>query len=322
MENTEIKKIPNVSSSPHFRSKLSTHREMLDVIIAMIPISLWGVYHFGIGSLVILVATVAAAVLSEFLYEKALGLPVTINDLSAVVTGMILGLNMPPQVPVWVPVVGAVFAIVVVKQLYGGLGQNFLNPALAGRCFLHIAFAGLMNDFSCAQIGFDAMTSATPLAQVEAGTYLANGGSMLDLFLGNTAGTIGEVSVLCLLIGIAYMLYRNVITIQIPAAYLITFAIFELIAGKFDVQFVLMQLMSGGVLFGACFMANDYVTSPVTHKGQILYGVFIGIMTGVIRTFAPSAEGVSYSILLGNLLVPIFERYTIPTPFGMGGSKK
>ncbi len=322
MENTEIKKIPNVSSSPHFRSKLSTHREMLDVIIAMIPISLWGVYHFGIGSLVILVATVAAAVVSEFLYEKALGLPITISDLSAVVTGMILGLNMPPQVPVWVPVVGAVFAIVVVKQLYGGLGQNFLNPALAGRCFLHIAFAGLMNDFSCAKIGFDAMTSATPLAQVEAGTYLANGGSMLDLFLGNTAGTIGEVSVLCLLIGIAYMLYRNVITIQIPAAYLITFAIFELIAGKFDVQFVLMQLMSGGVLFGACFMANDYVTSPVTHKGQILYGVFIGIMTGVIRTFAPSAEGVSYSILLGNLLVPIFERYTIPTPFGMGGSKK
>jgi electron transport complex protein RnfD len=322
MENTEIKKIPNVSSSPHFRSKLSTHREMLDVIIAMIPISLWGVYHFGIGSLVTLVATVAAAVVSEFLYEKALGLPITISDLSAVVTGMILGLNMPPQVPVWVPVVGAVFAIVVVKQLYGGLGQNFLNPALAGRCFLHIAFAGLMHAFSCAKIGFDAMTSATPLAQVEAGTYLANGGSMLDLFLGNTAGTIGEVSVLCLLIGIAYMLYRNVITIQIPAAYLITFAIFELIAGKFDVQFVLMQLMSGGVLFGACFMANDYVTSPVTHKGQILYGVFIGIMTGVIRTFAPSAEGVSYSILLGNLLVPIFERYTIPTPFGMGGSKK
>ncbi len=322
MENTEIKKIPNVSSSPHFRSKLSTHREMLDVIIAMIPISLWGVYHFGLNSLVILIATVAAAVASEFLYEKALGLPITIGDLSAVVTGMILGLNMPPQVPVWVPVIGAVFAIVVVKQLYGGLGQNFLNPALAGRCFLHIAFAGLMNDFSCAHIGFDAMTSATPLAQVEAGTYLSEGGTMLDLFLGNTAGTIGEVSVLCLLIGIAYMLYRNVITIQIPAAYLITFAVFELIAGKFDIQFVLMQLMSGGVLFGACFMANDYVTSPVTHKGQILYGVFIGIMTGVIRTFAPSAEGVSYSILLGNLLVPIFERYTIPTPFGMGGSKK
>ena len=322
MENNEIKRIPNVSSSPHFRSKLSTHREMLDVIIAMLPITIWGVVHFGIYSLVIMIVTVAVAVASEYIYEKALGLPITIGDLSAVVTGMILSLNMPPQIPVWVPAVGAVFAIVVVKQLYGGLGQNFLNPALAGRCFLHIAFAGLMNDFSCTKIGFDAMTSATPLAEIEAGTYLANGGTLGNLFLGNTAGAIGEVSVLCLLIGIGYMLYRNVITIQIPASYLITFAVFELIAGGFNVQYVLMQLMAGGVLFGACFMANDYVTSPVTHKGQILYGVFIGLMTGIIRTFAPSAEGVSYSILLGNLLVPIFERYTIPTPFGMGGSKK
>ena len=246
-------------------------------------------------------------------------LPITINDLSAVVIGMILALNMPPQIPFWVPVIGAAFSIIVVKQLYGGLGQNFMNPALAGRCFLHISFAGLMTDFSCAKIGYDALTSATPLAQIENGTF---DGTLLDLFLGNHAGTIGEVSVLCLLIGIVYMLYKNVITIQIPASYLITFAIFEFIAGGFNPTFVLMQLMSGGILFGACFMANDYVTSPVTHKGQILYGIFLGIMTGVIRTFAPSAEGVSYSILLGNLLVPIFERYTIPTAFGKGGSKK
>lgn len=319
MENTQIKKIPNVSSSPHFRSKLTTHGEMLDVIIAMIPISVWGIYHFGIYSLAVMIATVVAAVLSEYIYEKALKLPITIGDLSAVVTGMILSLNMPPQIPLWVPMVGAVFSIVVVKQLYGGLGQNFMNPAIAGRCFLHISFAGLMNDFSCAKIGFDAITSATPLAQIENGTY---SDGLLNLFLGNHAGTIGEVSVLCLLIGIAYMLYKNVITIQIPASYLITFAIFEFIAGGFNPTFVLMQLMSGGILFGACFMANDYVTSPITHKGQILYGIFLGIMTGVIRTFAPSAEGVSYSILLGNLLVPIFERYTIPTPFGKGGSKK
>ena len=317
----EIKKIPNVSSSPHFRSKLTTQREMLDVIIAMIPISLWGVVHFGISALIVLVATVVAAVASEYCYEKAMKKPVTINDLSAVVTGMILGLNMPPQVPVWVPVIGAIFAIVVVKQLYGGLGQNFLNPALAGRCFLHIAFAGLMNDFTCNKIGFDALTSATPLAAVENGTYFADGGTMMDLFMGNTAGCIGEVSVLCLLIGIAYMIYRNVITIQIPASYLITFAIFELIAGGFSGQFVLAQLMSGGVLFGACFMANDYVTSPVSHKGQIVYGVFLGLMTGIIRTFAPSAEGVSYSILLGNLLVPLIEQHTIPTAFGKGGKK-
>ncbi len=319
MENTEIKKIPNVSSSPHFRSKLTTQGEMLDVIIAMIPASLWGIYHFGFRSLAVIAVTVIASVLFEYLYEKAMHLPITIRDLSAVVTGMILSLNMPPQIPLWVPVVGAAFSIIVVKQLYGGLGQNFMNPALAGRCFLHISFAGLMTDFSCAKIGFDALTSATPLAQIENGTY---DGTMLDLFLGNHAGTIGEVSVLCLLIGIAWMLYKNVITIQIPASYLITFAVFEFIAGGFNPTFVLMQLMSGGILFGACFMANDYVTSPITHKGQILYGIFLGIMTGVIRTFAPSAEGVSYSILLGNLLVPIFERYTIPTAFGKGGSKK
>lgn len=319
MENTQIKKIPNVSSSPHFRSKLTTHGEMLDVIIAMIPITLWGAYHFGLRSLAVVAITVAASVLFEYLYEKAMHLPITINDLSAVVTGMILALNMPPQIPFWVPVIGAAFSIIVVKQLYGGLGQNFMNPALAGRCFLHISFAGLMTDFSCAKIGYDALTSATPLAQIENGTF---DGTLLDLFLGNHAGTIGEVSVLCLLIGIVYMLYKNVITIQIPASYLITFAVFEFIAGGFNPTFVLMQLMSGGILFGACFMANDYVTSPVTHKGQILYGIFLGIMTGVIRTFAPSAEGVSYSILLGNLLVPIFERYTIPTAFGKGGSKK
>ena len=319
MENTQIKKIPNVSSSPHFRSKLTTHGEMLDVSIAMIPITLWGAYHFGLRSLAVVAITVAASVLFEYLYEKAMHLPITINDLSAVVTGMILALNMPPQIPFWVPVIGAAFSIIVVKQLYGGLGQNFMNPALAGRCFLHISFAGLMTDFSCAKIGYDALTSATPLAQIENGTF---DGTLLDLFLGNHAGTIGEVSVLCLLIGIVYMLYKNVITIQIPASYLITFAIFEFIAGGFNPTFVLMQLMSGGILFGACFMANDYVTSPVTHKGQILYGIFLGIMTGVIRTFAPSAEGVSYSILLGNLLVPIFERYTIPTAFGKGGSKK
>lgn len=319
MENTQIKKIPNVSSSPHFRSKLTTHGEMLDVIIAMIPITIWGAYHFGLRSLAVVAVTVAASVLFEYLYEKAMHLPVTVNDLSAVVTGMILALNMPPQIPFWVPVVGAAFSIIVVKQLYGGLGQNFMNPALAGRCFLHISFAGLMTDFSCAKIGFDALTGATPLAQIENGTY---NGTLLDLFLGNHAGTIGEVSVLCLLIGIAYMLYKNVISIRIPASYLITFAVFEFIAGGFNPTFVLMQLMSGGILFGACFMANDYVTSPVTHKGQIIYGLFLGIMTGVIRTFAPSAEGVSYSILLGNLLVPIIERYTIPTAFGKGGSRK
>ena len=314
-----MNKLLNVSSSPHVRCSVNTQNLMLDVVIAMIPAAAFGVYNFGFHALLVLLITSAVCVASEYVYEKLMHKPITIADGSALVTGMILALNMPPQIPFWVPVIGAAFSIIVVKQLYGGLGQNFMNPALAGRCFLHISFAGLMTDFSCAKIGYDALTSATPLAQIENGTF---DGTLLDLFLGNHAGTIGEVSVLCLLIGIVYMLYKNVITIQIPASYLITFAIFEFIAGGFNPTFVLMQLMSGGILFGACFMANDYVTSPVTHKGQILYGIFLGIMTGVIRTFAPSAEGVSYSILLGNLLVPIFERYTIPTAFGKGGSKK
>ena len=318
MDNDIIKSLPHVSSSPHFRSKLTTRREMLDVIIAMIPITLWGAYHFGLYSLFIVAITAATAVASEYLYERLMHLPITIGDLSAVVTGMILSLNMPPSIPFWVPMIGAVFAIVVVKQLYGGLGQNFINPAIAARCFLHISFAGLMNDFSAPAIGFDAVTGATPLAAIRLGTPY----SYWDLFIGNTPGTIGEVSILCLLIGIGYMIARNIITPRVPITYIATFSIFMFIAGGFDFNYLILELLSGAIVFGACFMANDYVTSPVTHGGQVVYAIFLGLMTGVIRTFAPSAEGVSYAILFGNLLVPIIERYTIPTPFGKRGNKK
>jgi len=318
MDNEMIKHLPRVSSSPHFRSKLTTQREMLDVIIAMLPITLWGAYHFGPYSLVVVALTVATAVLSEFLYEKLMHLPITIGDLSAVVTGMILSLNMPPSIPVWVPMIGAVFAIVVVKQLYGGLGQNFINPAIAARCFLHISFAGLMNDFSAPAIGFDAMTGATPLAAIRAGQAYP----LWDLFIGNTPGTIGEVSTLCLLIGIIYMVARNIITPRVPITYIATFSIFMFIAGGFDPYYVLVELLSGAIIFAACFMANDYVTSPVTHAGQVVYAIFLGLMTGIIRTWSPTSEGASYAILFGNLLVPIIERYTIPKPFGKRGNKK
>lgn len=313
----EIKKmLPNVSSSPHFRSKLTTRGEMIDVCIAMIPIILWGAFHFGPYTLVITICTVAVAVASEYIYEKLMHLPITIGDFSAVVTGLILSMNMPPAIPVWVPMVGSVFAIIIVKQLYGGLGQNFINPAIAGRCFLHIAYSGLMNDFSYGS--FDNLTSATPLAAVRAGESV----NLWDLFIGNIPGTIGEVSKLCLLIGIAYMIWRNVITPRIPIVYIGTVAIFMFIAGGFDPYFMLVQLLSGGVVFGACFMANDYVTSPVTHKGQILYALFLGLMTCIIRLWSPTAEGVSYSILLGNLLVPILDRISVPEAFGKGGNKK
>lgn len=313
----EIKKIlPNVSSSPHFRSKLTTRREMLDVCIAMVPIIIWGAIHFGPYTLLISACTVATAVAAEYFYEKLMHLPITIGDCSAVVTGLILSLNMPPAIPVWVPMIGAVFAIVVVKQLYGGLGQNFINPAIAARCFLHIAYSGLMNNFSYGT--FDNVTSATPLAMVRAGEPV----NLWDLFIGNVPGTIGEVSTLCLLIGICYMIARNIITPRIPIVYISTVAVFMFIVGGFSPYYVLVQLMSGAIIFGACFMANDYVTSPVTHKGQILYAIFLGLMTGIIRTWSPTAEGASYSILLGNLLVPILDRVSIPTPFGKAKEKR
>ena len=257
-----------------------------------------------------------AAVAAEYLYEKLMHLPITIGDCSAVVTGLILSLNMPPAIPVWVPMIGAVFAIVVVKQLYGGLGQNFINPAIAARCFLHIAYSGLMNNFSYGT--FDNVTSATPLAMVRAGEQV----NLWDLFIGNVPGTIGEVSTLCLLIGICYMIARNIITPRIPIVYISTVAVFMFIVGGFSPYYVLVQLMSGAIIFGACFMANDYVTSPVTHKGQILYAIFLGLMTGIIRTWSPTAEGASYSILLGNLLVPILDRVSIPTPFGKAKEKR
>ncbi len=310
--------ILDVAYQPQVRTTRSTQRLMLDVLIALIPAAAVGIYQFGTHALLVMATSVTSAVFFEWLYRKLTKKTASIDDLSAVVTGLLLALTMPANCPAWIPVVGTFFAIVVVKQLYGGLGQNFINPAIAGRCFLHISFAGLMNNFSCANIGFDAMTGASPLAAIRAGTPY----SYWDLFIGNTPGTIGEVSILCLLIGISYMIARNIITPRIPVTYIATFAIFMFIAGGFDFNYLILELLSGSIVFGACFMANDYVTSPVTHGGQVVYAVFLGVMTGVIRTFSPSAEGVSYAILFGNLLVPIIERYTIPTPFGKRGNKK
>lgn len=312
-----FKNLPNVSSSPHFRSSRTTSREMLDVCIALVPALIWGTIHFGIYSLLVVALTVATAVITEYIYEKLMHKEVTIGDFSAVVTGLILGLNMPPSIPVWVPMIGAVFAIIIVKQLYGGLGQNFMNPAIAARCFLHIAYASLMNDFSYGS--FDNMTSATPLALINSGDTSV---SIFDLFVGNTPGCIGEVSILCLLIGVAYLVYRGVVTWRIPGIYILTVFVLSLVYGGFSPYYAFAQIMSGGLVFGACIMANDYVTSPVTPLGQIVYAVFLGLMTFIIRTFAPSAEGVSYSILLGNLLVPFIESYTVPTAFGKQRARK
>lgn len=305
-------KLLNVSSSPHVRSKDTTKSIMTDVCIAMLPATAFGVYLFGIRALLVVIATVLACVVSEYVCEKVLNKPITIGDMSAVVTGMILALNMPASIPLWIPMLGGVFAIVVVKQLYGGLGQNFMNPALAGRCFLLISFAGKMSNFT-----LDGWTGATPLAVLKSGGKV----DLAAMFIGTIPGTIGEVSVIALLIGAVYMVYRKVISLRIPVTYIATVAVFTFIFGGFDVNYTLAHVFGGGLIFGAFFMATDYVTSPITPKGQIVFGIVLGVLTGLFRMFGGSAEGVSYAIIISNLVVPLIERFTLPVAFGKEGKK-
>ena len=312
-----MEKLLNVSSSPHVRNKITTQNLMFDVAIAMIPASVYGVWPFGMHALLVLIATVVSCVLSEYVYEKLMKKPITVSDGSAVVTGMILALNMPPEIPVWIPFLGGIFAIIVVKQLYGGLGQNFMNPALAARCFLLISFAGFMNNFSSAKLGFDSMSGATPLAAMRAG----NDVDLMSLIVGRVPGTIGEVSVIALLIGAVYMIARKVISPRIPLIYIGTVAVFIFLFGGFDITYVAKEVCAGGLIFGAFFMATDYVTSPLSKTGQVVYGLFLGILTGIFRLWGASPEGVSYAIILGNLFVPLIEKVTLPKAFGKGAKK-
>lgn len=312
-----MNKLLNVSSSPHVRCSVNTQNLMLDVVIAMLPAAAFGVYNFGFHALLVLLVTSAVCVASEYVYEKLMHKPITIADGSALVTGMILALNMPPQIPVWVPALGGIFAIIVVKQLYGGLGQNFMNPALAARCFLLISFAGFMNNFSSAKLGFDSMSGATPLAAMRAG----NDVDLMSLIVGRVPGTIGEVSVIALLIGAVYMIARKVISPRIPLIYIGTVAVFIFLFGGFDITYVAKEVCAGGLIFGAFFMATDYVTSPLSKTGQVVYGLFLGILTGIFRLWGASPEGVSYAIILGNLFVPLIEKVTLPKAFGKGAKK-
>ena len=312
-----MEKLLNVSSSPHVRNKITTQNLMFDVAIAMIPASVYGVWQFGMHALLVLIATVVSCVLSEYVYEKLMKKPITVSDGSAVVTGMILALNMPPEIPVWIPFLGGIFAIIVVKQLYGGLGQNFMNPALAARCFLLISFAGFMNNFSSAKLGFDSMSGATPLAAMRAG----NDVDLMSLIVGRVPGTIGEVSVIALLIGAVYMIARKVISPRLPLIYIGTVAVFIFLFGGFDITYVAKEVCAGGLIFGAFFMATDYVTSPLSKTGQVVYGLFLGILTGIFRLWGASPEGVSYAIILGNLFVPLIEKVTLPKAFGKGAKK-
>ena len=307
-----MSRLLNVSSSPHVRDTVTTKSIMYDELIAMLPAAAFGVFQFGFHALLVIIITMAACALSEYVYEYALGKPITIMDGSALVTGMILALNMPANIPLWIPVLGGVFAIVVVKQLYGGLGQNFMNPALAGRCFLLISFAGKMSNFT-----LDGWSGATPLAQLKAGQAV----DVTAMFIGRIPGTIGEVSVIALLVGAAYMVAKKVISLRIPLTYILTTAVFVFIFGQQDLGFVAAHVCGGGLIFGAFFMATDYVTSPITPKGQIAFGVLLGILTGLFRLFGGSAEGVSYAIIISNMLVPLIEKFTLPTAFGKEGRK-
>lgn len=313
----------NVSSSPHVRSKDTTDRIMLYVIIALLPATFFGIYNFGFSALLLIVVTTLSCVVAEFVFDKITKRPNTIRDLSAVVTGLLLALNLPPTLPLWMGIVGGVFAIVVVKCLFGGLGQNFMNPALGARCFMLISFTGPMTTFANSRYyinqGMDAVSSATPLALLKAGEEV----NTMDMLIGRVPGTIGETSVIAILIGAIILILTGVIDLKIPATYIITFVIFLILFGGhgFDLNFIVAHLCGGGLMLGAFFMATDYVTSPITPLGKILYGIVLGILTGIFRIFGASAEGVSYAIIFSNLLVPLIERITIPRPFGKGGEK-
>jgi RnfABCDGE-type electron transport complex D subunit len=301
-----------VSSNPHVRANVTTSQIMQAVVIALLPAAGFGIYNFGLDALILIVVTVASAVLTEFIFEKICKKKVTIGDFSAVVTGLLLALNLPSSAPWWIGVVGAVFAILVVKMLFGGLGQNFMNPALGARCFLLISFTSIMTNFDC-----DAYTGATPLANLKNGVDV----NILDMVVGRTAGTIGETSMIAIVIGACFLLLLGVIDLRIPGSYIVTFVIFISIFGGrgFDWPYISAHLAGGGLMLGAFFMATDYVTRPVTKNGQYLYGILLGILTGIFRLFGPSAEGVSYAIIIGNLLVPLIEKITLPKAFGKGG---
>lgn len=300
----------HVSSSPHVRSKDTTERIMLYVIIALLPTTLFGIYNFGYRALILILVTIASCVASEWIFNKIVHKKQTINDLSAVVTGLLLALNLPATLPWWEAVLGGVFAIIVVKCMFGGLGQNFMNPALGARCFLLIAFAANMTNFT-----IDSYTGATPLAAMRNGDPV----NTLDMLIGRTAGTIGETSAIAILIGAIFLILMGVIDLRIPGSYIITFVIFMLLFSGHgaDWTYITAQLCGGGLMLGAFFMATDYVTSPITPMGQIIFGICCGIFTGLFRCFGANAEGVSFAIILSNILVPMIEKYTVPRAFGM-----
>ena len=303
-----------VSGTPHVRSKESIQSIMRDVIIALVPATAAGIYYFGLRALILIVAAIISAVFFEWLYEKITKKPVTINDLSAVVTGLLLAMNLPASAPVWVAIVGSAFAIIFAKQLFGGLGQNFINPALAGRAFLLASYPTEMTTWVVPNgLAADAATYATPLAQLKNGALDA---SLKQLVIGQVGGTIGETCAIALIIGGIYLLYKHVISWKIPVIYIATVFILFAVIGRHGMRMPLQEIFAGGVMLGGIFMATDYASSPVTPKGQVIFAVGAGLLTYLIRTFGGYPDGVCYSILIMNCCVPLIERFTEPTIFG------
>ena len=306
--------LPRVSSNPHIRSGATTQLIMFTVILALMPAFGYGVYNFGIRALFVVIVCIASCVLSEVVFALIAKKKIRVDDLSAVVTGLLLALNLPVSIPYWQAALGSAFAIIVVKELFGGLGKNFMNPALAGRCFLIISFPVAMTNFTT-----DTYTGATPLALLKSGESV----DIRSMVFGNIPGTIGETSMIMILIGACILLLTGVIDLWVPGSYILSFVLFLILFGGhgFDPAFISAHLAGGGLMLGAFFMATDYVTRPVSKKGQAIFGIFLGIMTGIFRIFGPSAEGVSYAIILGNCIVPIIDKFTVPVPFGLTASE-
>lgn len=311
---SELKQKLTVSASPHFRSRQTTSGIMLDVIIALVPSLVAAYIIFGVRTLILSAVSVIACVAFEYLSRRIMKRHNTISDLSAVVTGLLLAFNVPATMPVWMVIIGDFFAIVIAKQFFGGIGQNFVNPALIGRIVLMSSFPSKMGSFPEPLVSTIPLTSATPLASLKSGTSPEQ--SLLGMFLGLRGGCLGEVCIAALLIGFVYLLVRKVISWHIPVAYIGTVAVIMLLAGKGDFEYMLYELMAGGLVLGAVFMATDYTTSPVSKKGKIIYAVGCGIITSLIRIFGNLPEGVSFSIIIMNILVPHIEHITTPKPFG------
>ena len=309
-----------VSMSPHIHEREGISGIMLDVIIALMPAVFAGIYYFGYRAALVILTAVASCVCFEYIYCRLMKKKNAVRDLSAIVTGILIGLNMPSTIPLWMVIVGSGFAIVVVKQLYGGIGKNFMNPALAARCFMLIGWAGAMTKFAVPFEGVDALSSATPLSVLK-GTSEGTIPSLRDAFWGAIPGSIGETSVFAILIGFVYLLARRVISWKIPVTFVVVFAVLTYFFGKNTTtmnnwEFTLMQVCTGGLMLGAVFMATDYTTTPTTPWGMYIFAAGCGAITFVLRKFGGYPEGVSFSILLMNILVPQIDKFTVPRKFG------